>query len=290
MNQLSIENKAKIIGLLVEGNSMRSITRLVGCSINTVTKLLIEVGAACNQYQHETLHNLNCKRIQCDEIWAFCGMKEKNVPDECKGEYGYGDVYTWTGIDADTKLIVSYMVGKRDASYAALFMDDLASRLSSRVQLTTDGHRPYLEAVENSFHGNIDYARLVKIYGDNNESARRYSLTEFVSAEKKVVAGDPDIKHISTSFVERQNLTMRMSMRRFTRLTNAFSKKVENLEHAVALHFMYYNFGRIHKTLRVTPAMEAGVSDHVWSLEEIAGLVPEPIATKRGKYRTKSLD
>ena len=289
MNTLSIEKRAQIIGLLVEGNSMRSITRLVGCSINTVTKLLIEVGTASNQYQHETLHNLNCKRIQCDEIWAFCGMKEKNVPDECKGEYGYGDVYTWTGIDADTKLMVSYMVGKRDASYAALFIDDLASRLSSRVQLTTDGHRPYLEAVENSFHGNIDYARLVKIYGDNNESSRRYSLTEFVSAEKKVVAGDPDIKHISTSFVERQNLTMRMSMRRFTRLTNAFSKKVENLEYAVALHFMYYNFGRIHKTLRVTPAMEAGVSDHVWNLEEIAGLVPEPIATKRGKYRTKSI-
>ena len=287
MNVLSIEKKAQIIGLLVEGNSMRSATRLAGCSINTVTKLLIDVGKACNQYQHEKLRNLNCKRIQCDEIWAFVGSKEKNVPEERKGEYGYGDVYTWTGIDADTKLMVSYMVGKRDAEYAALFMDDLASRLSNRVQLTTDGHRPYLEAVENAFHGDIDYARLVKIYGDNNESTRRYSLTEFVSAEKKVVAGDPDIKHISTSFVERQNLTMRMSMRRFTRLTNAFSKKVENLEHAVALHFMYYNFGRIHKTLRVTPAMEAGVSDHVWSLEEIAGLVPEPVAKKRGSYKKK---
>ena len=287
MNVLSIEKKAQIIGLLVEGNSMRSATRLAGCSINTVTKLLIDVGKACNQYQHEKLRNLNCKRIQCDEIWAFVGSKEKNVPEERKGEYGYGDVYTWTGIDADTKLMVSYMVGKRDAEYAALFMDDLASRLSNRVQLTTDGHRPYLEAVENAFHGDIDYARLVKIYGDNNESTRRYSLTEFVSAEKKVVAGDPDIKHISTSFVERQNLTMRMSMRRFTRLTNAFSKKVENLEHAVALHFMYCNFGRIHKTLRVTPAMEAGVSDHVWSLEEIAGLVPEPVAKKRGSYKKK---
>ena len=256
-----------------------------------MTKLLIEVGTASNQYQHETLRNLKCKRIQCDEIWAFVGSKEKNVPGERKGEYGYGDVYTWTGIDADTKLMVSYMVGKRDAEYAALFMNDLASRLSNRVQLTTDGHRPYLEAAENAFHGDIDYARLVKMYGrELDESRRIYSPSEFVSAEKKIVAGDPDVNHISTSYVERQNLTMRMSMRRFTRLTNAFSKKVENLEYAVALHFMYYNFGRIHKTLRVTPAMEAGVSDHVWSLEEIAGLVPEPIATKRGKYRTKSID
>lgn len=290
MNVLSIEKKAQIIGLLVEGNSMRSITRLVGCSINTVTKLLIDVGTACNQYQHEHLRNLNCKRIQCDEIWAFVGMKEKNVPDERKGEYGYGDVYTWTGIDADTKLMVSFMVGKRDAEYAALFIDDLASRLSNRVQLTTDGHRPYLEAVENAFHGDIDYARLVKMYGgDIKEGHRRYSPSEFVSAEKKVEAGNPDVKHISTSYVERQNLTMRMSMRRFTRLTNAFSKKVENLEHAVALHFMYYNFGRIHKTLRVTPAMEAGVSDHVWSLEEIARLIPEPVAKKRGSYKKKAL-
>lgn len=286
MNQLDIKTRAQIIGLLVEGNSMRSITRLVGCSINTVTKLLIDVGTACNQYQHNHLRNLNCKRIQCDEIWAFVGSKEKNVPDERKGEYGYGDVYTWTGIDADTKLIVSYMVGKRDGEYAALFIDDLASRLSHRVQLTTDGHRPYLEAVENAFHGDIDYARLVKMYGgDLKEGQRRYSPSEFVSAEKKIECGDPDVKHISTSYVERQNLTMRMSMRRFTRLTNAFSKKVENLEHAVALHFMYYNFGRIHKTLRVTPAMQAGISDHVWSLEEIAGLVPEPVSKKRGSYK-----
>lgn len=258
---------------------MRSITRLVECSINTVTKLLIDVGSACNQYQHEHLRNLKCKRIQCDEIWAFVGSKEKNVPAEHKGEYGHGDVYTWTGIDADTKLMVSYMVGKRDAEYAALFMDDLASRLSHRVQLTTDGHKPYLEAVENAFNGDIDYARLVKMYGgDLKEGHRRYSPNEFVSAEKKIEAGNPDVNHISTSYVERQNLTMRMSMRRFTRLTNAFSKKVENLEHAVALHFMYYNFGRIHKTLRVTPAMEAGISDRVWSLEEIAGLVSEPVA------------
>lgn len=290
MNSLSIEKKTQIIGLLVEGNSMRSITRLTGCSINTVTKLLIDVGTACSIYQDETLRNLKCKRIQCDEIWAFCGMKEKNVPEEHLGEIGYGDVYTWTGIDADTKLMVSYMVGKRDSECAKIFIKDLASRLCSRVQLTTDGHRPYLTAVESTFGGDIDYARLVKFYGGGDttkEPHRRYSPSDFVSAEKQVISGNPDDKHISTSYVERQNLTMRMSMRRFTRLTNAFSKKIENLEHAVALHFMYYNFGRIHKTLRVTPAMESGVSDHVWSLEEIAALVPEPVATKRGVYKKK---
>jgi IS1 family transposase len=274
MNKLSLEKRAQIIGLLVEGNSMRSITRLVGCSINTVTKLLIDVGTACNVYQDEALRNLTCKRIQCDEIWAFCGMKERNVPEEHRGEYGYGDVYTWTGIDADTKLMVSYMVGKRDAEYAHAFMHDLASRVNNRVQLTTDGHRAYMEAVEDTFGSQIDYAMLVKIYGGTGEKheQRRYSPSEFVRADKRPITGDPDISHVSTSYVERQNLTMRMSMRRFTRLTNAFSKKIENLEHAVALHFLYYNFGRIHKTLRVTPAMEAGISNHVWSLEEIAGL------------------
>lgn len=289
MNVLTIEKKAQIIGLLVEGNSMRSIARLIGVSINTVTKLLIDVGTACSIYQDENIRNLNCKRIQCDEIWAFVGSKEKNVPAEHKGEYGHGDVYTWTGIDADTKLMVSFMVGKRDAEYAHIFMNDLASRLNSRVQMTTDGHKPYLEAVEGAFGMDIDYARLIKMYGGDmtKEGQRRYSPSEFVSAEKKEVVGNPDTKHISTSYVERQNLTMRMSMRRFTRLTNDFSKKVENLEHAVALHFMYYNFGRIHKTLRVTPAMEAGVSDHVWSLEEIAGLIPEPVAKKRGSYKKK---
>jgi IS1 family transposase len=274
MNKLSLEKRAQIIGLLVEGNSMRSITRLVDCSINTVTKLLIDVGTACNIYQDQALRNLKCKRIQCDEIWAFCSMKERNVPAEHRGEYGYGDVYTWTGIDADTKLMVSYMVGKRDAEYAHAFMHDLASRISNRVQLTTDGHRAYMDAVEDTFGSEIDYAMLIKIYGGTGEKdeGRRYSSGEFVSAEKRPINGDPDIRHVSTSYVERQNLTMRMSMRRFTRLTNGFSKKVENLEHAVALHFMYYNFGRIHKTLRVTPAMEAGISDHVWSLEEIASL------------------
>ena len=200
--------------------------------------------------------------------------KEKNVAPENKGILGYGDVYTWTAICADTKLIPSFMVGKRDAEYANAFISDLASRLKHRVQLTTDGHKPYLEAVEGAFGKDVDYAMLVKIYGGGAAQfdQRRYSPAEFTGAEKRTITGDPDIKQVSTSYVERQNLTMRMGMRRFTRLTNGFSKKIENLEHAVALHFMYYNFGRIHKTLRVTPAMEAGVSDHIWTLEEIAQL------------------
>ncbi|MBI5936454.1 MAG: DDE-type integrase/transposase/recombinase [Betaproteobacteria bacterium] len=286
MNKLSIKKRAQILGLLVEGNSMRAITRLVGCSINTVTKLLVDVGEACLEYQDRTLRDLPCKRMQCDEIWAFCGMKEKNVPEEHKGEPGYGDVYTWTALDPDTKLIVSFLVGKRDNEYAEAFIADVASRLRDRVQLTTDGYKPYRDAVDKAFGRNIDYGVLMKTYGHTDkEGQRRYSPAPFASAEKKRIMGAPDFDQLSTSHVERQNLTMRMSMRRFTRLTNGFSKKIQNLEYAVALHFMYYNFGRIHKTLRVTPAMEAGVSDHVWTLEEIAGLVQEPEPKKRGPYK-----
>ena len=291
MNTLSLQKRAQILGLLVEGNSMRAITRLVGCSINTVTALLIDVGQACSAYQDKAMRNLPCKRIQCDEIWSFCYSKEKNVSAEDKGVLGHGDVYTWTSICPDTKLVPSFMVGKRDAEYAHAFIQDLASRLANRVQLTTDGHKPYIEAVEGAFGGEIDYAMLVKHYsnpGEAQQAQKRYSPSEFVSAEKRRISGDPDVKKVTTSHVERQNLTMRMGMRRFTRLSNGFSKKIENLEHAVALHFMFYNFGRIHKTLRVTPAMEAGISDHVWTLEEIAALVPEPVATKRGSYKTKN--
>lgn len=275
MNKLSLKKRAQILGMLVEGNSMRSVTRMAGCSINTVTKLLIDVGVACSEYQDKAMRNLPCKRIQCDEIWSFCYSKEKNVAPEDKGVLGYGDVYTWTAICSDTKLVPSFMVGKRDADYAHAFIEDLASRLANRVQLTTDGHHPYIEAVEDAFGGDIDYAMLVKHYsnpGEVTQAMKRYSPSQFVSADKRRISGDPDIKQVSTSHVERQNLTMRMGMRRFTRLTNGFSKKIENLEHAVALHFMHYNFARIHKTLRVTPAMEAGISDHVWSLEEIAKL------------------
>jgi IS1 family transposase len=217
---------------------------------------------------HRALRNLKCKRIQCDEIWSFVYAKEKNVPEEKRGQFGYGDVWTWVAIDADTKLVPSFMVGNRDLQSASIFMDDLAGRLSSRVQLTTDGHRAYLEAVEGAFGCEIDYAMLVKIYGATQEETR-YSPAECIGCEQKAISGKPDPKHISTSFVERQNLTMRMGMRRFTRLTNGFSKKVENHAYHIALHYMHYNFCRIHKTLRVTPAMEAGITDHVWTVEEM---------------------
>ena len=272
MNRLSIETRAQIIGLLVEGMSMRAVTRITGVSINTVTKLLEDVGMACNFYQAQTLVNLPCKAVQCDEIWAFCGKKQKNTRGAEIDALGVGDVWTWTAICADTKLMVSYMVGKRDSSYAIPFVADVALRLASRIQLTTDGHGPYIRAVDEAFAGDVDYGMLKKVYGEAPEGQRRYSPAEFVTAEKRVMVGNPDVLKISTSYVERQNLTMRMGMRRFTRLTNGFSKKVENLEHAVSLHFMHYNFARIHKTLRVTPAMAAGISDHVWSLEELAAL------------------
>ena len=273
MNRLPIEKRAQIIGLLVEGMSMRAVTRITGVSINTVTKLLEDVGMACNFYQAQALINLPCTKVQCDEIWAFCGSKEKNVAEENKGVLGYGDVYTWTAICADTKLCVSYLVGKRDAEYANDFMMDVAHRLANRVQLTTDGHGNYLQAVENAFAGDIDYAMLVKHYGPASVGdQRRYSPSKFESAEVRVIAGRPMKADVSTSYVERANLTMRMGMRRFTRLTNGFSKKVANLEHAVSLHFMHYNFARIHKTLKITPAMAAGITDRIWTLAEIAAL------------------
>jgi IS1 family transposase len=276
MNRLPLERRAQIIGLLAEGNSLRAASRLVDVSINTVTKLLLDVGAACEEYQDKTLRGLKSKRIQCDEIWSFVYAKTKNVPEAHKGEFGYGDVWTWTALDADTKLIPSWAVGRRDGFTASAFIRDLADRLANRVQLTTDGHKVYLEAVEGAFGSEIDYAMLVKMYeGDSSKGAtaeRRYSPAVCTGSREQTITGNPDPDYISTSYVERQNLTMRMSMRRFTRLTNAFSKKVDNHKAAVALHFMHYNFARVHKTLRVTPAMEAGVADHVWSLDEIAKL------------------
>jgi IS1 family transposase len=274
MNRLSIQKRAQILNCLVEGNSMRATSRLCDVSINTVTKLLVDVGSACQEYHDKVMRDLPCRRVQCDEIWSFCYAKERNVAPEHKGELGYGDVWTWTAICADTKLICSYMVGRRYAEYARYFIQDLAHRIRHRIQLTTDGHKAYINAVEHAFGNDIDYAMLVKLYGEarGNENERRYSSGECCGTIKGAVCGNPEDKHISTSFVERQNLTMRMAMRRFTRLTNGFSKKIQNLEFAVALHFMYYNFARVHKSLRVTPAMEAGISDHVWSLEEIAAL------------------
>jgi IS1 family transposase len=290
MNRLSVAERAKILRLLVEGNSLRATARIADCSLNTVTKLLVEAGEACAKYQDENLRKLPCKRIQCDEIWAFVGAKKKNVPQHLKGIFGIGDVWTWTALCADTKLMACWMVGTRGARAAETFLQDLYERLAHRVQLTTDGHKVYADAVEDTFGTDIDYAMLVKVYGDDDpskrkSSERRYSPSEFVCATKEVKIGEPDPKHFSTSYAERSNLTLRMGCRRFTRLTNAFSKKVENHAHALALHFMYYNFGRIHKTLRVTPAMEAGLSDHVWSMEEIAGLAPTPAAKKRGPYK-----
>ena len=275
MNKLSIEKRKQVVGCLVEGMSIRSTVRITGVAKNTITKLGLELGRACSEYQDRVLVNLSCKKIQCDEIWSFCYAKERNVPQEHKGEFGYGDIYTWTAIDADTKLIPSYLVGRRDAEYARVFMLDLASRLTNRVQLTTDGHRAYLSAVDEAFATDIDYAMLIKIYGkpSSKTDERRYSPAECVGIEKQSICGKPDKKEISTSYVERQNLMMRMSMRRLTRLTNGFSKKVENLEAAMALYFMYYNFCRVHQTLRVTPAMEAGIADHVWTLEDILNLL-----------------
>lgn len=270
MNRLSIQDRAKILHCLVEGNSLRSTSRLCDVSINTVTKLLVDVGIAASQYQHDVMQNLSCKRLQIDEIWSFCFAKEKNVKIENK-HLGHGDVWTWTAIDADTKLIPTFYVGRRTAHDARQFVQDVAGRLASRVQVTTDGLHAYVNAMHSAFGREVDYAVLQKIYG-RAEDERRYSPPVCTGSFKIPQVGDPDPNHISTSYVERQNLTMRMSMRRFTRLTNGFSKKVENHAHAVALHFMYYNFGRIHKTLKVTPAMEAGISDHVWTLEEIANL------------------
>ncbi|GMV51631.1 MAG: hypothetical protein AMXMBFR67_31740 [Nitrospira sp.] len=274
MNKLSTKERVQIIAALVEGNSIRATCRMTGAAKGTVLKLLVDLGKACAKYQDEKLRGLSCKQIQCDEIWSFCYAKEKNVPEEMKGKLGFGDVWTWTAIDADSKLIVSYLVGDRSAVYARKFIDDLASRLAHRVQLTTDGHKAYLSAVEGAFGADVDYAMLDKIYNaPPREGQARYSPAECCGTRKIKVKGNPDIAKVSTSYVERQNLTMRMSMRRMTRLTNAFSKKIENQAHAVALHFMHYNFCRVHQTLRVTPAMEAKITDHVWTLEELAGLL-----------------
>ncbi len=285
MNRLTIQKRAQIISCLVEGNSIRSTVRMTGAAKNTVTTLLKEIGNACLDYQDEHLRGLECKRIQCDEIWSFCYAKKKNVPKDKKGQFGYGDVWTWTAICADSKLIPCWLVGSRDAYSANEFMHNLADRFRHRIQLTTDGHRPYLEAVNGAFGLDVDYAMLVKTYGEPKQRETRYSPPEFVCATKRLITGDPDPKDVSTSYTERQNLTMRMSMRRFTRLTNAFSKKIENLQAAVSLYFMYYNYGRVHSTLKTTPAIKAGLEDHVWSLEEIAGLFKDSPPKKRGPYK-----
>ncbi|HTX16396.1 MAG TPA: IS1 family transposase [Candidatus Baltobacteraceae bacterium] len=273
MNRLSEAQRIQVVSALVEGNSIRATVRMTGVAKNTVVKLLAEIGEACADYQRRVLRDLPCKKLQCDEIWSFCYAKEKNVPEELRGK-GYGDVWTWVAICADTKLVPCWRIGDRDAWTAQHFMYDLSHRLANRVQLTTDGHRVYLEAVSLAFGTEIDYAMLVKLYSsDRGKGEVRYSPAECIGCREIKIIGRPKRRDISTSYAERQNLTMRMGMRRFTRLTNGFSKKVENLKHAVALHFMHYNFCRVHQTLRVTPAMEAGVTDHVWDIAEIVGLL-----------------
>jgi IS1 family transposase len=272
MNRLSKQQRIQIITALVEGNSLRATARMCDVSFNTVLKLVPHIGIACYEFQDKALRNLSCQLIQCDEIWSFIGSKEKNTRPERKDE-GWGDVWTWVAIDAETKLVPSFAVGTRGAATAHRFMQDLASRLSNRIQLTTDGHRVYLQAVEDAFGSQIDYAMLVKMYGNDAESETRYSPAEWIGSQSVAITGRPKAENISTSYVERQNLTMRMSMRRFTRLTNAFSKKIQNHFFAIALHYMHYNFCRIHKTLRVTPAMAAGVTDRVWDIADIADLI-----------------
>ena len=292
MNKLHLAKRIQILAMLCEGSSMRSISRVADVSINTVSKLLVEAGEACLILHDDTVRNVNASRIQCDEIWSFCHAKAKNVATAKAAPEGAGDVWTWTAIDADTKLIVSYFVGDRSGESAMVLMDDLQARLANRVQLTTDGHKAYLEAVEGAFGSDVDFAQLVKLYGPTITAPGRYSPAECTGIKKIRREGNPDIAHVSTSYVERQNLTMRMSMRRFTRLTNAFSKKLDNHIHALALYFVFYNFTRIHKTLRMSPAMAAGITDRLWSLEDVIAkideLAPEPKA--RGPYKKRSAE
>ncbi len=283
MNRIDTERRAQEVRCLLEGNSINSTVRMTGVSKNTILKLLVEIGAACSEYMDAIMRDLPCQRLQADEAWAFCYAKQKNVKPEHFEAGGYaGDVWTWVAIDADTKLIPSWLIGTRDAASARTFIEDLAGRLANRVQLTTDGLKAYLTAVKGVFGKEIDYAMLVKIYGESQEPQKRYSPATCIGCESHTVTGRPNPEHISTSYVERQNLTMRMSMRRFTRLTNGFSKKLENHGASVALYMMWYNFGRKHMTLGTMPAVKAGIADHIWSVEEIIGLLEarEPKSTR----------
>ena len=274
MNKLSLEIRIQILNMLVEGSSMRSISRVTGVSINTVSKLLADAGKVCSVFHDDMVRGVNAKRVQCDEIWSFTYAKAKNVANAKEAPEWAGDTWTWTAIEADSKLILSWLAGGRDSQYAIAFMDDLRSRITNRIQLTTDGYKVYLQAVEGAFGSDVDYAILHKIYGNSPESSKgKYSPAECIGTQKHRIEGEPDAKHVSTSYVERQNLTMRMAMRRFTRLTNAFSKKLENHVHALALYFVHYNWIRIHKSLRVSPAMAANITDHLWDWKDIITLI-----------------
>jgi len=290
MNKLDTKTRSIILHMLCEGSSIRSVARITGTSKNTVSKLLVDAGKACAAYHESNVRNLQTTRVEVDEIWSFTYAKQKNVKTAKAAPENAGDTWTWTAIDADSKMIVSYLVGGRDAEYAMWFMDDLRSRLANRVQLTSDGHRAYLEAVEGAFGSDVDYAQLIKIYGNAPVSFKgRYSTADCTGIKKRAIEGRPDKSLVSTSYVERANLTMRMHMRRFTRLTNGFSKKVDNHAHAVALHMMYYNFVRIHKTLKTSPAMAAGVTDRLWDIADIVMLIEkaeaEAAPKKRGPYK-----
>ena len=292
MHKLPSQDRARILHLLCEGQSIRAITRVTGASKNTVAKLLCDAGKACMAFHDATVRDVKAKRIQVDEIWSFTYAKQKNVATAKAAPEGAGDTWTWTAIDADSKLIVSYFVGGRDGECAIWFMDDLASRLANRVQLTSDGHKAYLEAVEGAFGCDVDYAIINKIYGTMPEAAKgRYSPAVCLGAKKERIEGKPDPAHVSTSYVERNNKTMRMHMRRFTRLTDGFSKKVENHAYAVALHMMYYNFVKVHTKLRMSPAMAAGVSDRLWEVSDIVALIEkaeaETAPAKRGPYKKR---
>ena len=275
--QAKYRKRVQIISALVEGNSINATCRMTGIAKHTVLKLLHDAGLACMKFHDINLNNLPCKHIQCDEIWSFCYAKQAHVPPEKQGMFGYGDVWTWVAIDADTKLVASWLVGLRTVECATAFINDLKSRLSNRIQLTTDGHRVYIDAIDNAFGTEIDFAQLIKLYGQEPETEKRYSPAECVGIEKHILQGNPDDKLISTSFIERQNLTMRMGMRRFTRLTNAFSKKIEFQEYAIALHYMHYNYVRPHKSLANpyprTPAMATGLTKRIWTIEDIVRLI-----------------
>lgn len=284
MNQLNDAKRAEVVRCLVEGCSIRSTVRITGVAKNTIAKLTLELGDACLKYHDEKVRNLKSSRIQCDEIWQFVYSKEKNIPEERRGQFGYGDVWIWSAIDADSKFMISWHIGMRTPEDGRMFMSDLASRLSTRVQITSDGLATYRKIVRDAFGDEVDFAQLVKEYGDDPSWEKRYSPAIVTSITKTPVSGDPSLEHVSTSFVERNNLTMRMGMRRFTRLTNGFSKKIENHSAAIALHMFYTNFCRPHQTLTqksgparmrtlTTPAMAIGLSDRPWALEEIVSLL-----------------
>lgn len=294
MNKLPLAKRTQIFAMLCEGSSMRSISRVVDVSINTVTKMLVDAGEACAAHHYNAVRGVKAKRVQCDEIWSFCYAKAKNVPVAKTPSIDAGNVWTWTAIDADSKLIISYMIGDRDAETGMYFMDDLRERVDGRMQLTSDGHKAYLDAVATAFpNEEVDYAMLVKLYGTDpgKASEKRYSPAECIGIRKRAIMGDPDNAHVSTSYVERQNLTRRMSMRRFTRLTNAFSKKVDNHIHALSLYFVWYNFVRIHKTLKVSPAMAAEISDRLWDMEDVVALMDAraDAPKKRGTYKKRAV-